>query len=96
MRQFGILIAIALSAGQPTSCAEILHIDPEAQTALSRPARAELGLIGVNVHRLRGNVPLDLARDAGFRFVRAELGLLLRLQFVRLLKLHRRRDVRAV
>ena len=73
MRQFGILIAIALAAGQPGTCAEILHIDPEAQTALSQPARAELGLIGVNVHRFRGNAALDLARDAGFRFARADL-----------------------
>ncbi len=73
MRQFGILVAIALAAGQPGRCAEILHIDPEAQTALSRPARAELGLIGVNVHRLRGNASLDLAREAGFRFARADL-----------------------
>ncbi len=73
MRQFGILVAIALAAGQPGRCAEILHIDPEAQTALSRPARAELGLMGVNVHRLRGDAPLDLARDAGFRFARVDL-----------------------
>jgi polysaccharide biosynthesis protein PslG len=73
VRQFGILIAITLAVGQPGACAEILHIDPEAQTALSRPARAELALIGVNVHRFRGNAALDLAREAGFRFVRADL-----------------------
>lgn len=41
--------------------------------ALSRPARAELGLIGVNVHWFRGDGPLDLAREAGFRFARADL-----------------------
>ncbi len=40
---------------------------------LSRPARAELGLIGVNVHRIRANASLDLARAAGFRFVRTDL-----------------------
>lgn len=73
MRQFGILIAISLAAGQPGACAEILHIDPDAQIALSHPARAELGLIGVNVHRFRSNAALDLARDAGFRFARADL-----------------------
>jgi polysaccharide biosynthesis protein PslG len=75
VRHFGILvsIAIAFAAGQPGRCAEILHIDPEAQTGLSRPARAELGLIGVNVHRLRGNASLDLAREAGFRFARVDL-----------------------
>jgi len=73
MRQFGILVAIALAAGQSSTCAEILYIDPEAQTALSRPARAELGLMGVNVHRFRGNAALDLAREAGFRFARADL-----------------------
>ena len=71
--QFGILVAIGLAAGQPSRCAEILYIDPEAQTALSRPARAELGLIGVNIHRFRDNAPLDLAREAGFRFARADL-----------------------
>ncbi len=73
MRQFGIIVAIALATGQPSTCAEILHIDPEAQTALSQPARAELGLIGVNVHRFRGNAALDLAREAGFRFARVDL-----------------------
>jgi hypothetical protein len=73
MREFGILIALALAAEQFGNCAEILHFDPEAQTALSRPARAELGLIGVNVHQFRGDALLDLARDAGFRFVRADL-----------------------
>ena len=73
MRQFGILVAIALSAGQPSRCAEILHIDPDARTTLSRPARAELGLIGVNIHRLRGDAPLDLAQEAGFRFARVDL-----------------------
>jgi len=73
VRQFWILVAIALAAGQSSTRAEILHIDPEAQTALSRPARADLGLIGVNVHRFRGNAPLDLAREAGFRFARADL-----------------------
>lgn len=73
MRQFGILLAIALGAGQWGTGAEILHIDPEAQTALLPPARAELGLIGVNVHRFRSNTALDSAHEAGFRFVRADL-----------------------
>jgi hypothetical protein len=73
MRHFWILPAVILATAQPGRCAETLHIDPEAQMALSRPARAELGLIGVNVHRFRGNAALDLARDAGFRFVRADL-----------------------
>lgn len=73
MRQFGILVAIAVAAGQPARCAEILHIDPETRIALSRPARAELGLIGVNVHRFRDNSALDLAREAGFRFARVDL-----------------------
>jgi hypothetical protein len=73
VRQFGILIAIALAARQPGRCAEILHIGPEVQTVLSRSARAELGLIGVNVHRIRVNASLDLAREAGFRFVRTDL-----------------------
>ena len=72
MRQFGILIAIALAPHLGT-CAEILHIDPKAQTAFSRPARAQLGLIGVNVHRFRSNAALDLARAAGFRFARVDL-----------------------
>jgi polysaccharide biosynthesis protein PslG len=73
VRQSGILVVIALTAWQPGRCAEILHIDPEAQRALSRPARVELGLIGVNVHRFRGDLALDLAREAGFRFARADL-----------------------
>lgn len=73
MRHSWILIVIVLAAGQPSTCAGILHIDPEAQTALSRPARAQLGLIGVNAHRFRNNAPLDLAREAGFQFVRADL-----------------------
>jgi len=73
VRQFRILAAIALAAGQRSMCAATLHIDPEAQAAFSRPARVELGLIGVNVHRLRSNSALDSARDAGFRFVRADL-----------------------
>ena len=73
MRQFGILVAIALAASAPGACADILHIDPDAQAALSRPVRADPGLIGVNVHRFRGNAALDLARDAGFQFVRADL-----------------------
>lgn len=73
MQQFGILVGIALAAGQPGRCAEILHVDPEAQMTLSRPARAELGLIGVNVHRFRSYAALDLAQEAGFRFVRADL-----------------------
>lgn len=72
-RGFAILIAIALAAGRLGTCAEILHIDPEAQMELSRPARAELGLIGLNLHRLRGNAAFDLARDAGFRFARVDL-----------------------
>src|SRR6185437_4065971 len=54
-------------------CADVLHVGPESQTALSPPARAELGFIGVNVHRLRSNGALDLARDTGFRFARADL-----------------------
>ncbi len=73
MRQFGILVAIALAAGQASASAGSLHIDPDAQTALSRPARAELALIGVNIHRLRGDAQLDLAREAGFRFARVDL-----------------------
>jgi polysaccharide biosynthesis protein PslG len=73
VRQFGILVAIALAASHRGTCAEILHIDPAAQTALSRPARVELGLVGVNVHRFRSNGALDLARDSGFRFARADL-----------------------
>jgi hypothetical protein len=73
VRPHAILFAVALAVVQPTECAEILHIDPQAQIAMSRPARAELGLIGVNVHRLRGNAALDLARAAGFQFARADL-----------------------
>jgi hypothetical protein len=73
MREFGILIAIALAAPKPGRCAEILRIDPGAQTALSQPVRAELGLIGVNIHRLRVDASLDLAQEAGFRFVRVDL-----------------------
>ena len=73
MRQFGIPIAIALAAGQPGWCADILHLDPEAQAELTRPARADLGLTGVNIHRFRANAPLDLAREAGFQFARADL-----------------------
>jgi polysaccharide biosynthesis protein PslG len=73
VRQFGILLAVALAAGQRGTGAEILHIDPQAQAALAPPARAELGLIGVNVHRFRGNSAFDSARDAGFRFARADL-----------------------
>jgi hypothetical protein len=73
VRQFGILVVVALAAGQPSGCAEILHIDPEAPTALLRPAHAELGSIGVNIHRFRGNAALDLAQEAGFRFARADL-----------------------
>jgi hypothetical protein len=53
--------------------AETLHIDPEAPAALSQPVRAELGPIGVNIHRFRGDSPLDLARAAGFRFARTDL-----------------------
>ena len=68
-----IFVTGAMAAAQAGRCAAILHIDPEAQNGLSRPARTELGLIGVNVHRLRGNAPLDLAREAGFRFVRTDL-----------------------
>ena len=73
MQRFGILAAIVFAAAQPSRCAEILHIDPEAQVVLSRPTRAELGLMGVNVHRFRSNAALDLARDVGFRFTRADL-----------------------
>jgi polysaccharide biosynthesis protein PslG len=73
VRQFGILIAIALAAGELGRGADILQIDPAAQTALSRPARAELGLIGVNIHRLRGDNQLDSAREAGFGFARLDL-----------------------
>jgi polysaccharide biosynthesis protein PslG len=73
VRPFWILVAIALAAAQWSKCAEILYIDPGAKTAFSRPARAELGLIGVNVHRLRGNAALDFARDAGFRFARIDM-----------------------
>ena len=73
MRLSWILVVIGLTTGQRSTCAGILHIDPEAQTAFSRPARAELGLIGVNVHRFRSNAALDLAREAGFRFARADL-----------------------
>jgi polysaccharide biosynthesis protein PslG len=50
-----------------------MHLDPQTQTAFLSPVRPELGLIGVNVHRLRGNVALDLAREAGFRFARVDL-----------------------
>ncbi len=73
MRQFGIVVTIALAAAPSGTCADILHIDPAAPAALSQPARAELALIGVNVHRFRGNAALDSAREAGFRFVRADL-----------------------
>ena len=54
-------------------CADSLHLDPLAQTAFSPPVRVELGLLGVNVHRLRGNAALDSAREAGFRFARVDL-----------------------
>jgi hypothetical protein len=73
VRKFWILVAIAVAAAQQGTCAEILHIDPQAQLAFSRSARAELGLIGVNVHRLRSNGALDLARAAGFQFARVDL-----------------------
>ena len=73
VRQFWILVAIVLEAGQPSRCAEVVRIGPEAHLALSRPARPELGLIGVNVHRFRSSAALDMARDAGFRFARADL-----------------------
>jgi polysaccharide biosynthesis protein PslG len=72
VRHFRVLVAIALTAALPCTCAEILHIGPE-QAAFSPASRAEPGLIGVNVHSLRGNAALDLAREAGFRFVRADL-----------------------
>jgi hypothetical protein len=73
VRQFGILIALALATGQPGRCADILRIDPEAQAALTRSTRAEPGLIGVNIHRFQPDAPLDLAREAGFQFARADL-----------------------
>ena len=73
MRQLTILVLFGLAAGQRSRCAQILHLDAGTQAALSPPASAELGLIGVNVHRFRGNAALDAARDAGFRFVRADL-----------------------
>jgi hypothetical protein len=73
VRQFGILVAIALAAAQRTTGAEVLRIDPRTKMAISPPARAELGSIGVNVHQFRSNAALDLAREAGFAFVRADL-----------------------
>jgi polysaccharide biosynthesis protein PslG len=73
VRRFAILAAIALAAGHSIAAAEILHIDPEAQTAFSLPARAALRSIGVNVHSLRNNAALDLAHEAGFEFARVDL-----------------------
>jgi hypothetical protein len=72
MWRLWILAAIALAVRQRSACAELLHIDPKAQTAFSRPG-AEFGSIGVNVHRLRSNAALDWAQKAGFRFARADL-----------------------
>jgi polysaccharide biosynthesis protein PslG len=73
VRQFWILFTGVLAAAPWSKCAEVLRLDPQAKAAFSRPARAELGLIGVNVHRLRGNASLDFARQAGFRFARVDL-----------------------
>ena len=57
----------------PGECADVLQVGPDSLKALAPPARIELGSIGVNVHRFRSNGALDLAHEAGFRFVRADL-----------------------
>src|SRR2546423_692772 len=52
---------------------EIFHVDPAAQGGPSRLESSELAPIGVNIHLLRDNRALDLARGAGFGFVRMDM-----------------------
>ena len=52
---------------------ESFQLDPSAEVTPSSPEPFELAHIGVNIHLLRDNHSLDLARAAGFRFVRMDM-----------------------
>jgi Cellulase (glycosyl hydrolase family 5) len=73
VRRVEIWATIVVAAAQCSAGAAVLHVDPEAQAIFSRPARTELASMGVNVHRFRNTAALDLARQAGFEFARADL-----------------------
>jgi hypothetical protein len=51
----------------------IFRLSPEEQTDASAPKAKALAIMGVNIHLLRDEHSLDLARAAGFQFVRMDL-----------------------
>jgi hypothetical protein len=65
--------AVSFDDIQLRDAAEVLRVDPTAQTTLPLPESLAPPRVGVNIHLLHDDHALDLAHAAGFAFVRMDM-----------------------